>query len=135
VTGVFTDIEAGAGSRGSRAAHLHFIGRAARGNLRQALLLAPGHYRLSMQVRAEFLRSDQGLRWIVRCDKGATVATTDALQGSFGWKMLNTEFDVPADKCAGQWLELRNPAVRGSAQQVSGDLWVDDISITRSEAP
>lgn len=130
VKGVFTDVEDGAGTRGSRAAHLHFIGQAERGNLRQALLLAPGHYRLSLQARAEFLRSDQGLQWAVRCDRGATIATSDRMEGSFGWRSLNAKFDVPATQCAGQWLELRNPAVVGSARQVSGDLWIDDMAIT-----
>jgi hypothetical protein len=134
VKGVFTDIEEGAGTRGSRAAHLHFIGQAERGNLRQALLLAPGHYRLSLNARADFLRSDQGLQWVVRCDRGATIATGERLDGSFGWRLLNTQFEVPPTQCAGQWLELRNPAVAGSARQVSGDLWLDDIAITRMPA-
>lgn len=133
--GVFTDIEEGTGSRGSRAAHLHFIGRAAVGNLRQALFLAPGRYRLSLQARADFLRSDQGLSWVVRCDKGPTLATTDRLEGSFGWRQLNADFEVPPSGCPGQWLELRNPAVAGSAQQVSGDLWIDDVAITRGGTP
>lgn len=131
VKGVFTDIEAGAGTGGSRAAHLHFIGQAGRGNLRQALLLSPGHYRLKLRARAEFLRSDQGLQWIVRCDKGATVATIGGLEGSFAWRELETEYEIPASECPGQWLELQNPAVSGSAQQVTGDLWIDDIFITR----
>jgi hypothetical protein len=135
VPGVFTDIEAGAGTNGSRAAHLHFIGRpAARGNLRQALLLAPGRFRLTLRARTDFLRSDQGLQWVVRCEKGATLATVDIEDGSEGWRMLSADFEVPADKCPGQWLELRNPAVSGSAQQVSGDLWVDDVAITPLQA-
>jgi hypothetical protein len=132
---VFTDIEAGTGTGGSRAAHLHFIGQAAKGNLRQALLLAPGRFRLSLRARAEFLRSDQGLQWIVRCDKGATVAMIDGLEGSFGWRSMETDFEIPAKRCPGQWLELQNPAVAGSARQVSGDLWIDDIAITPRQVP
>lgn len=129
--GAFTDIEAGAGPKGSRAAHMHFIGRpVARGNLRQALLLAPGRFELAMQVRTDFLRSDQGLQWVVRCDKGATLATLAIEDGSEGWRRLAASFEVPSEKCPGQWLELRNPAVSGSAQQVSGDLWIDDVAIT-----
>lgn len=135
VPGVFTDLEAGTGQNGSRAAHLHFIGRpAARGNLRQALLLAPGSFRLTLRARTDFLRSDQGLQWAVRCDKGATLATIAIPDGSEGWRLLSTNFEVPADKCPGQWLELRNPAVSGSAQQVSGDLWIDDVAITPIKA-
>ena len=133
--GVFTDLEAGAGSKGSRAAHLHFIGRpVALGGLRQALLLAPGRFRLALRARTDFLRSDQGLRWVLRCDRGPTLATIDIPDGNSGWRALTKEFEVPAEKCPGQWLELRNPAVSGSAQQVSGDLWVDDVAITPVQA-
>lgn len=133
--GAFTDIEAGAGRKGSRAAHFHFIGRpAARGNLRQALLLSPGRYRLSLQARAEFLQSEQGMQWAVRCDKGAQIAATDGMEGSFDWRGLSVEFDVPATGCDGQWLELGNPAVGGSAQRVEGDLWTDDVAITAMSA-
>jgi len=135
IAGVFTDLEAGAGTTGTRAAHLHFISRpAARGNLRQALLLAPGRFRLSLRARAEFLHSDQGLQWIVGCDKGPTVAILGPLEGSFGWRQWDVEFEIPAEKCPGQWLKLVNPAVSGSAQQVSGDLWIDDVAITPLKA-
>lgn len=131
VAGAFTDLEPADGASGNRAAHIHFIDRpAARGNLRQALLLAPGHYRLSLRVRAEFLHSDQGLQWRVRCDKGPVAATIEPLEGNFPWQSMAVDFEIPADKCPGQWLELVNPAVSGSAQQVSGDLWIDDVAIT-----
>src|SRR5690606_2647630 len=136
VAGVFTDVAGGVGTNGSRGAHMRFIARpAAGGNLRRALLLAPGRYRLSLQARAECLRSDQGLFWSIRCDKGPTVARLGPLEGSFDWRSVSVDFEVPAEKCPGQWLELVNPAVRGSAQQVSGDLWIDDVAITPVAAP
>lgn len=128
--GIFTDVEAGAGPDGSRAAHMHFIGRpVGQGNLRQALLLGPGRFRLTVQARTDFLRTDQGLQWIVRCDKGAPVAVIEIPDGSSEWRRLATDFEVPGN-CPGQWMGLRNPAVSGSAQQVSGDLWIDDVAIT-----
>jgi hypothetical protein len=129
--GVFTDIEDAAGRDGSHAAHLHFIGRPAPGgNLRQPLLLAAGRYRLSLLARAEDLRSDRGLQWGVRCDRGAGIGASEPIGGSFDWRTIVVEFEVPAQKCEGQWLELRNPAVRGTAQKVTGDLWIDDVAIT-----
>jgi hypothetical protein len=134
VPGVLTDIEEGAGLRGSRAAHLHFIGRSQRGNLRQPLLLAPGRYRLSLHARGDFLKSDQGLQWVVRCEGGPIIAAGDRLDGSFDWRLQDTPFEVPATQCNGQWLELQNPAVAGAARQVSGDLWFDDISISPEAA-
>lgn len=134
--GAFTDIEPVAGATGKQAAHLHFIGRpAARGNLRQALLLPPGRFHLSLRAHAEFLRSDQGLQWIIRCGaKGPTVAVLGPLEGSFAWRQMGVDFEVPTAECPGQWLELHNPAVAGSAQQVSGDLWIDDVFITPRQA-
>jgi tetratricopeptide (TPR) repeat protein len=134
VKGVFAAVEPGAGVGGSRGAHLHFIGQAARGNLRQPLLLAPGRYRLSLQARADFLRTDQGLQWAVQCAGGPVVATLDGLDGSFGWRVFATDFEIPEARCPGQWLELRNPAVAGSARQVGGDLWFDDVAIVPDRA-
>lgn len=132
--GVFTDVEADAGPDGSRAAHLHFIGRpVAQGNLRQALLLGPGRFRLTFQARTDFLRTDQGLQWVIRCDSGAPIAIVEIPDGSNGWKRLAADFEVPAN-CPGQWMGLRNPAVSGTARQVSGDLWIDDVAITPLQA-
>src|SRR5690606_10682305 len=106
------------------------------GDLRQPLLLGPGHYELTLRARAEFLHSDQGLQWIVRCQGGPIAAGLGPLEGSFEWRSFAAEFEIPAEKCRGQWLELYNPAVHGTAQQVTGDLWVDDIIIApRSPAP
>src|SRR5690606_154705 len=114
VAGVLTYISEGAGNNGSSGAHMRFIAPpAAGGNLRQALLLAPGRYRLSLHARAEFLRSYQGLYWSIRCDKGPTVARLGPLEGSFDWRAMTAEFEIPAERCPGQWLELVNPAVRG----------------------
>lgn len=129
-SGVFTNQEAIAGASGAQAAHFHFIGRpAAGGGLRQPLLLARGEYRLSMRARAEFLHSERGLQWMVRCDGGKIIAELGPLDGSFEWQHQAVTFEVPAIGCPGQWLELNNPAVQGSAQVVSGDLWIDDIAI------
>ena len=130
--GVFTSFEAVPGATGARAAHFRFIGRpAAKGNLRQALLLAPGKYRLQLRARAEFLHSEQGLEWQVRCEGGPVIAKLGPIEGSFEWTPMDVTFDVPRDRCPGQWLHLSNPAVRGSAQQVTGDLWTDDVEIVR----
>lgn len=127
--GVFTSLEPVAGATGAQAAHFHFIGRPATdGGLRQPLLLAPGNFRLSLRARAEFLHSERGLQWVVRCDGGDKITTLGPLEGNFDWQAMAEAFEVPAG-CPGQWLELENPAVSGSAQTVSGDLWIDDIAI------
>jgi hypothetical protein len=128
-TGVFTEFEATPGASGRRAAHFRFIGPAADGDLRQPLLLAPGHYRLSLRAKAEFLDSQEGLEWRITCTHGPVIAELGPLDGSFDWRKLEVAFDVPGEHCQGQWLELRNPAVGGAALRVSGDLWVDDVAV------
>jgi hypothetical protein len=127
--GVFTGFEATPGAGGARAAHFRFIGPAADGDLRQALLLGPGRFRLRLRARAEFLETEEGLEWRITCDRGPVIARLGPIEGSFDWRTLQADFTVPASGCPGQWLELRNPATAGAAQHASGDLWVDDVAV------
>jgi tetratricopeptide (TPR) repeat protein len=130
VPGVATELGLDAGASGTKAAHFRFLGlRAAGGDMRLPLLLAPGRYRLAVRARAEYLRSDQGLHWKIRCANGQEIAATEPLADSFQWRQIQVEFEVPATQCPGQWLALENPAIAGPAQQVSGDLWTDDIRV------
>jgi hypothetical protein len=134
--GVATELESDSGATGTKAAHFRFLGiRAAGGDMRLPLLLAPGRYRLALGVRAEYLRSDQGLRWKIRCANGTEIAATEPLGDSFQWRRVEIAFEVPATQCPGQWLALENPAIAGSAQQVSGDLWTDDIRVNSLPTP
>ena len=128
-TGSYTQLEPTAGTDG-RAARLVFLGRRVeRADLAQAMALVPGAYLLSWRAKGAALRSDQGLQWTVTCGAGGRpIAASVALQGSFSWTPGKLRFQVPAN-CPGQWLHLSNPAPRGSAQIVSGELWVDDLTI------
>ena len=112
-------------------AHAAFRGRPVpQVNLEQLLLLAPGAYRFSARVRADALRSDRGLEWSVACaGQAEPLATSERLEGTFGWRTVSMDMIVPVTDCPGQWLRLRNPAPSGSAQQVSGDIWFDDVAI------
>ena len=94
-------------------------------------MLSAGRYRLSLRARAQALRSELGLQWIVACaGPGGVVARTDSLDGSFGWRQSVIDFNVPSTGCPGQWLRLVNPVPAGAAQRVVGELWVDDVTIT-----
>jgi tetratricopeptide (TPR) repeat protein len=134
-SGVTSRFEAIPGANGEHAAHFRFIGvPAAGGDLAQPLLLAPGRYRLELRARAEFLQSDEGLQWTVRCADGSPLGSVGPLEGSFEWTRWSAGIAVPAEGCPGQWLRLENPAVGGSARQVAGDLWIDDVRMTRLQA-
>ena len=112
-------------------AHASFRGRPVpQVNLEQPLLLAPGEYRFTARMRADALRSDRGLEWNITCAGSAgSLASSDQVEGTFGWRTVGMDVTVPVTNCHGQWLRLRNPAPKGSAQQVSGDVWFDDVTI------
>ena len=133
ISGVFFQLEDDPSGTAGRVAHLHFLGRStATAGLAHPLLLAPGRYRMSFRARSEYLRSEQGLVWQVACaaNDGPPLGGVGTLVDGDGWRDLSVTFDVPDVGCTAQWLRLTNPAPKGTAQQVSGDLWVDDFSIT-----
>jgi len=121
------------GNASGLSAHATFRSRPVpRVNLEQPLLLAPGAYRFSARMRADGLRSDRGLEWHLACAGPAgSLASSERVEGTFGWRTVTMDVTVPVIGCQGQWLRLRNPAPSGTAQQVSGDLWFDDVAIAR----
>lgn len=135
VPGTATTVEP-LGAGGGHAARIDFLGRQVRqAGLEQALLLPPGRFRVGMRVRAQGLRSDQGLEWRLECaGKGGIAGRSGRLQGDHGWREAMWEAVVPAEDCPGQWLRLHNPAPKGSASLVTGSLWVDDVAIAALEA-
>ena len=132
VAGVLLQFEPDAGADG-QAVYLHFLDRRVpNAGLEQALLLSPGRYRLAMRMRAQGLRTELGLQWVVACSgPGGVVARTEAIDGSFSWRTFETDVTIPSSGCPGQWLRLVNPVPSGAAQRVVGELWVDDVTATR----
>lgn len=135
VPGTATTIEPLAAG-GGHAARIDFLGRQVRqAGLEQALLLPPGRFRVTMQMRAQGLRSDQGLEWRLECaGKGGVAGRSERLGDDHGWREVSWQAVVPAEECPGQWLRLHNPAPTGSASLVTGSLWVDDVAIAPLEA-
>lgn len=130
VPGVLLEFVPAAGANGT-AAYLRFIDRRVpHAGLEQALMLGPGRYRLQVRIRAQALRNELGLQWVVDCAGNAgRIALGDGLEGSFAWRTIQSEFTVPPTDCPGQWLRLVNPVADGAAQRVVGELWVDDVKI------
>lgn len=118
---------------GGQVAYLHFLDRRVpNAGLEQALMLSPGSYRLAMRMRAQSLRSELGMQWTVECSGPAgVVARTDAIDGSFAWRTWAVDVTIPPTGCPGQWLRLVNPVPSGAAQRVVGELWLDDVTMTR----
>lgn len=112
-------------------ARITFPGRpAADAGLEHALYLGPGHYRLHARMRVAGLQGLDGLQWTVACgDRNRVLARSRAFSGTFEWRDVAVNFEVPATGCSGQWLRLQNPAPAGAAQVLSGEVWLDDVSI------
>lgn len=130
VPGVLAAFEPVAGSNGP-AAYLRFLGRrVGASGLEHPLLLAPGRYRLELRMRAQALRSEDGLQWQVVCaGPVGVIVRSEPVDGSFGWRPLTLAFEIPTQACPGQWLRLVNPIPEGAAQAVGGELWVDDVRL------
>lgn len=117
---------------GGRAARLRFLGRpVAQTGLEVPMLLAPGEYVLRLRARTRALRSDQGLEWQLVCSDGRTrIAQGARVRDARDWVTLELEFSVPEGPgCEGQWLRLVNPAPRGVAQTLRGELHLADVRV------
>ena len=130
IPGVLLTFEPVSGTDGM-AAYLRFLDRRIpEAGLEQLLMLLPGRYRLSARMRAQDLRSADGLQWQISCDgPGRVVARSEGIDGSFGWREDAFDFAIPEEGCPGQRLRLVNPIPGGGVQRVSGELWLDDVVI------
>jgi hypothetical protein len=98
----------------------------------QVLLLEPGTYRLLGEVKAANLDNQRGLQWTLSCVGGDKhkIVETDRFQGTILWRPFDVAFRIPTGSdCKAQvlWLELaaRIPA----EQQISGEIWFDDLRV------
>ncbi len=130
VPGVLLQFEQVAGAEG-QAAYLRFLDRRVpAAGLEQPLMLSPGRYKFSLRMRAQALRSELGLQWVMACvGPGGVVARTEPIDGNFGWREFAVDFVIPPSGCPGQWLRLINPVPAGAAQRVVGELWLDDVMV------
>jgi len=98
-------------------------------NVSQILLLLPGDYRLSGRARLLDLRAAQGLVWSLTCAESETpIGKTERFVGSNDWRTFELNFSVGAD-CGAQHLRLVLDARIAAEQQVSGEIWFDDLSL------
>lgn len=132
VPGVILKFETATGGNGP-AAYFRFLDRrAASGGLEQPLFLSPGQYRLAFRARAQGLRAEIGVRWVIVCQGGAgVVGKSEPIEGNVPWREFNATFTIPEAGCAGQQLRLLNAVTTGAAQRIAGDLWIDDVAIER----
>jgi hypothetical protein len=130
-------VSPGFGDKGS-AVEVTFSGRrVAYRHLRKLMLLPPGRFRLVLEARADGLQNERGMVWRVECAGagGQRLASTPPINGSFPWRSVSTEFEVPNENCRAQWLTLAVDARAALDQEISGEVAFDDIVVERAAAP
>lgn len=114
---------------GQTALRVEFDGFTGARAARQLMLLSPGSYRLSMDMRVEGADvANPGVAWRIACSRGGLLADLrpSGFPADGGWKRFETRFDVTA-ACPGQWLILETlPGDRRSAGRVS---WHDKVTV------
>ena len=116
---------------GGQTAYIRFLDRRVpEAGLELPLMLSPGRYRLVLRMRAQALRSEMGLQWVIACaGPGGEAARIESIDGSFGWREFEADVSIPERGCPGQWLRLSNPVPAGAGQRVAGEVWIDDVRI------
>jgi len=116
-----------------RAMRIQFSGsRVAFANVNQLMLLPPGKYKLSGRVKAEDLQTSRGLWWRVYCadDPDNVLAHTEPVSGTLPWTDFTVDFEVPAEDCEAQWLQLQQPARVASENQIEGQVWYQYLQVS-----
>jgi hypothetical protein len=129
-------ISPGFGDNGS-AVEVAFSGRRVPyRQLRKLMMLPPGRFRLALEARAEGLQNERGMVWRVECAEagGQHLASTPPIAGSFPWRLISTEFEVPNESCRAQWLTLVVDARAALEEQISGKVAFDNIDVQRAAA-
>ncbi|MDQ3524017.1 MAG: hypothetical protein M3451_03065 [Chloroflexota bacterium] len=126
---------------GGQAYALHFPGREIRfAPMRQALVLGPGPYRLSVLLRADMRGDADDFAWLIACrapvgaaeghDADSRLVSLPIPRQTRSWQRIAVDFRVDAD-CPLQLLELAHvPAVRAPTS-ISGTLAIDEIAVDR----
>ena len=118
---------------GSHALRLQFSGQRVKfAHVFQYTNLSPASYTLTGKAKMDRLETYEGLRWSVYCvHSGRSIATTEAMKGSFGWRRFETTFNVPEEGCPVQRLQLELVGKAALDFEASGIAWFDDLQIER----
>ncbi len=107
-------------------------------NVRQMVMLTPGHYTMTGSYRTIDLDNQRGMVWRIYCSgrEKSPIAESERVSGtSSTWKEFSFSFEVPAAGCRAQWLRLELAARIAAETQVSGAIWYDDLKIGRPDHP
>ena len=120
------------GKESGRAVQLLFSGaRVGPMTVAQLMLLPPGEYRFTGNVRAQELRTERGLEWQISCGDAASniLARSDRVAATSPWARFAVAFTVPQRDCGSQWLRLEIPSRTASERQIEGQIWYDSLQV------
>jgi hypothetical protein len=130
-------VSPGFGETGSAVAVTFSGRRVAYRHLRKLMMLPPGRFRLALAARAEGLQNERGMVWRIECAEagGERLASTPPITGSFAWRAVTAEFEVPNEACRAQWLTLLVDARAALEEEITGTVAFDDITVERLPPP
>lgn len=104
-------------------------------NVRELMLLAPGHYRLTGKYESVALRNSRGLWWRVYCaeHQETSLGASKLVTGAAIWRDFGMDFDVPAKGCRAQWMGLELPARIAAESQISGQISYAALAVSRRD--
>jgi len=102
-------------------------------HLRKLMMLPPGPYQLTGSAMAQDLENERGLVWRVSCAEmdRQRLAETVPIKGTTDWHEISIGFEVPQTGCRAQWLTLELAARVALEEQIGGEVWFDDLAVTR----
>ncbi|NEX94882.1 hypothetical protein [Caulobacter sp. 17J65-9] len=95
---------------GQSALRVEYDGYSTPGLIHQFMALPAGAHELEVRWRGETPLPAERLAWTVRCigdNRIAARALQPAAAGPTPWRVSAVRFEIPAEGCAGQWLELK----------------------------
>jgi hypothetical protein len=131
--GVTAQIVTKPDEHGNHGLNLEFgSGRIEFGGVTQIMLLAPGTYQFSTQVKGNLI-GRRGLVWRMTCDQPAPAILETPVQLGIqpAWQDITLTFTVPDTGCRGQQLTLLHTARSASEQLLSGSVWYRRVQVTR----
>lgn len=108
-----------------------FSGARVQPRVQQLMLLPPGKFIFKGEVEAEGLRAARGLWWRIYCaDRPDDNLThTDLVSSDRPWQSFADAFEVPANNCQAQWLQLEIPARILPEYEIEGQISYRHLSI------
>jgi len=105
--------------------------------LRQHLMLPPGSYRFTGAWQSNDLRSEQGLAWVLRCERDQReIGRVGGLKTTGrDWQPMALDFTVPEDCGLGLSLALQTQAPFEAQTGLRGEVVFDGFTLVQAPAP